>query len=155
MNEPSEIKGVLFIGTDTIEFAVGRVGYGWVEPLMESTQLMPELGKMLSEKGKFEEYHESLIESLAEIRDQIFCTYGMIPVQLLGGKCVRGYNRKNELNWLIEEATGYRMIVLSEHEETRFTIYGAFQGNVFDESGFESLVNKIKKASETDAFYEK
>lgn len=155
MIESSEIKGVIFIDIDKIEFAVGRVGDGWVEPLMEATHLMPELGKMLSASGRFEEHHESLIELLAEIRDQVFSTYGMIPVQVFGGKGVRAYDRRNELNWLIEEATGYRMIVLSEKEEARFTIHGAFQGKVFDESGFESLVDKIKKASETDAFYEK
>jgi len=155
MGEPSEIKGVIYIATDRIEFAVGRVGDGWIEPLMEATYLMPELGKMLSVSGRFEEYHESLIGLLAEIRDQVFSAYGMIPVQVFGGKGIRAYDRRSEVNWLIEEATGYRMIVLSELEEVRFTIHGAIQGKVVDESGFESLIDKIKKASETDAFYEK
>lgn len=145
MNEPSEIKGVLYIDTDRIEFAVGRVGDGWVEPLMEATHLMPELGKMLSDSGRFEDYHEKLIGLLAEIRDQVFNTFGMIPVQLFGGKGIIAYGRRNELNWLIEEATGYRMIVLSAQEEARFSVHEALQGKVLDESGFESLVDKIKK----------
>ncbi len=152
MNEPFEIKGVIYLGSDRIELIVGRVGDGWVEPLMESTQLMHELGKMKSVSGKFEHHHDDLIRILAQIRDQVFGTYGMIAVQLLGGGNFRTYDRRNELNWLIEEATGYRMVVLSEVEEERFSLHGALQGIAVDDSGFDSLVDKIKKASETDAF---
>jgi hypothetical protein len=155
MNEPFEIKGMIFIGSDTIEFAVARVGDGWLEPTMEATFLMPELGKMKSITGNFDRHYESLTEILAQIRDQIFASYGMIPVQVLAGESVRSFDRRNELNWLIEEATGYRMVVMNENEESRYSIHSALQGNVLDESGFESLLDKIKKASETDAFYEK
>lgn len=152
MDETTELKGVIYIDTNKIEFAVGQVGDGWVEPLMEATYLMPELEKMQAGTGRFEIHYETLIALLTEIRDQIFNTYGMIPVQIFGGEGVRVYDRKNELNWMIEEATGYRLVVLSEQERARFTIHSAFQGKVIDDSGFESLVDKIKKASETDAF---
>ncbi len=152
MDGQFEIKGVIFIDTDTIECVVGRVGDGWVEPVMEATYLIPELSKMKLTSVGFEKNHESLIATLIEIRDQIFSTYSMIPVQLLAGRMVTGYDRRSELNWLIEEATGYRMVVISEREEERFTMVRALQGTVIDDSGFESLVDQIKKASETDAF---
>ena len=152
MDNQFKIKGVIFIDSDRIEFVVGKVGDGWVEPLMEATYLMPELAKMKSTSGQFEKNHDMLIKALAKIRDQIFSSYSMISVQLLSGRMVRGYDRRNELNWLIEEATGYRMVVLNEKEEERFTLVSALQGSVIDDSGFESLVEKIKKASETDAF---
>jgi hypothetical protein len=152
MDGQFEIKGVIFIDDDTIECVVGRVGDGWVEPVMEATYLNPELSTMKRTSVGFEKNHESLIATLIEIRDQIFSSFALIPVQLMAGSVVRRYDRRNELNWLIEEATGYRMTVLNEQEESRFTVISALQGNVFDESGFISLVDQIKKASETDAF---
>jgi len=152
MQDQFVLKSVIYIGSTSIDMVVARVGEGWMEPVMESTHLFPVTRAFSENNPRAPESHDQLVVLLTELRNHIFEKYGMIPVELFAGTILAAYARRIELNWLIEEATGYRVFYLNDLEEERFSVYDALQKPIVTDESFNSLVAEIKKASETDAF---
>lgn len=142
--EAHEIKCVMFIGGDRIEMVTARVGDGWTESIFESTVHLDLLvrGQMHLDTSGHGVQH--MIHELATIRDDLYSKYGLIPVEIYAGSALRTVQNRSEFNWMVEEATGYRVMILSEQEELTFSIYNALQKSPVNTDSFNELIKEIE-----------
>jgi exopolyphosphatase/guanosine-5'-triphosphate,3'-diphosphate pyrophosphatase len=122
-NSPG-IKGAIDIGTNTILLLIADVSNDHVRVLHEE-QRTPRIGKGVDQNRVISmEAMERAIMVLIEYRDLIYEQYGVIPVMVTATSAVRDASNKAEFMMLIEEATGYRVRLLSGYEEADCTFRG-------------------------------
>jgi len=118
------IKAAIDIGTNTILLLIAEVQQGQVKTLYEE-QRLPRLGKDMGKRGFIAlDRMEAAILVLHQYRS-IIEKYGDIPVIVTATSAVRDASNKMEFLWMVEEATGYRVRLLSGAEEARCAFVGA------------------------------
>ncbi len=125
------------IGTNTVLLLVADVVDGVITPLYEDERI-PRLGKGVDGSGNLHpDKMMEVISVLVEYRDAIYEQYGGIPVVITATSAVRDAANRIEFLWMVEEATGYRIRILTGHEEADITFAGALsmlpearQGNI-------------------------
>lgn len=142
--ETHEIKCVMFIDGDRIDMVTARVGDGWTESIIESTILVDLMVKGQHYLDTSAPGVQLLIKELAAYRDDLYSKFGLIPVAIYAGYAFRTVQNRSELNWMVEEATGYRVIILSEQEEKAFSLYNALQKNPVGTESFDDLIKEIE-----------
>lgn len=112
------------IGTNTVLLLVAEVEDGRIREL-RSEQRIPRLGKGVDGSGNLApDRMMAVIEALVEYRD-IIAAYGFMDVVVSATSAVRDAANRIEFLWLVEEATGYRVRILSGEEEADTTFRGA------------------------------
>jgi len=112
------------IGTNTVLLLVADVEDGHVRELC-SEQRIPRLGKGVDATGNLApDRMMAVIEVLVEYRD-IIAEYGSMDVMVSATSAVRDAANRIEFLWLVEEATGYRVRILTGEEEADTTFRGA------------------------------
>lgn len=123
-SEPG-IKASIDIGTNTILLLVADTDGDRVHVLHE-IQRLPRIGRGVDASGAISmESMERAISVLIEFRDFIYAQWGVIPVMVTATSAVRDASNRVEFMWLVEEATGYRIRLLSGQEEAQCTYKGA------------------------------
>lgn len=118
------VKAAIDIGTNAVLLLIAEVSEGRVSPIKE-LQRLPRLGKGVDGTGSLSyDAMEAVIMVLHEYRGVIE-QYGEIPVVVTATSAVRDASNKMEFLWLVEEATGYRVRVLSGEEEAQCSYVGA------------------------------
>ncbi|KPQ00472.1 MAG: exopolyphosphatase / guanosine-5'-triphosphate,3'-diphosphate pyrophosphatase [Bacteroidetes bacterium HLUCCA01] len=119
------VKAAIDIGTNTILLLVADTESGNVTPLLEM-QRAPRLGAGVQQSKVLhpDKMHEAIL-ILHEYRELIAREYGDIPVRVTATSAVRDASNKIEFIWMVEEATGYRIRILTGSEESRFAFTGA------------------------------
>lgn len=119
------IKAAIDIGTNTVLLLIAKVASGVVTPLLEM-QRTPRLGAGMQRDAVLhpDKMHQ-VIMVLHEFRELIAREYGDIPVRVTATSAVRDASNKIEFLWMIEEATGYRISILTGAEESRHAFHGA------------------------------
>lgn len=119
------VKAAIDIGTNTVLLLVADVENGRVKPLLEM-QRLPRLGKGVDDKRVLSiDRMEAVIMVLHEYRTIIQEKFGEIPVIVTATSAVRDAQNKMEFIWMTEEATGYRVRLLSGSEEAKCSFSGA------------------------------
>lgn len=112
------------IGTNTVLLLVAEVEGGRIREL-RSEQRIPRLGKGVDAAGNLApDRMMAVIEALVEYRD-IIAGYGPMDVVVSATSAVRDAANRIEFLWLAEEATGYRIRILTGEEEADTTFTGA------------------------------
>lgn len=120
----SGIKAAIDIGTNTILLLIADVDDDIVRVLHEE-QRTPRIGKGVDKNRVISmEVMERAIMVLIEYRDLIYEQYGVVPVMVTATSAVRDASNRAEFMMLIEEATGYRVRLLSGSEEAECTFRG-------------------------------
>ncbi|MEN9839837.1 MAG: hypothetical protein RL177_1316 [Bacteroidota bacterium] len=113
------------IGTNTVLLLVADVNDGIVTPLYQD-QRIPRLGKGVDGSGNLSmDRMMAVIECLVEYRDAIYERFGVLPVVVTATSAVRDAANRIEFLWMVEEATGYRIRILTGDEEADTTFRGA------------------------------
>lgn len=113
------------IGTNTVLLLVADVADGVVTPLYQD-QRIPRLGKGVDASGNLSmDRMMAVIECLVEYRDAIYERFGVLPVVVTATSAVRDAANRIEFLWMVEEATGYRIRILTGDEEADTTFRGA------------------------------
>lgn len=113
------------IGTNTVLLLVADVDNDIVTPLYED-QRIPRLGKGVDGSGNLHpDKMMEVISVLVEYRDAIYDQFGVLPVVITATSAVRDAANRIEFLWMVEEATGYRIRILSGDEEADITFKGA------------------------------
>jgi exopolyphosphatase/guanosine-5'-triphosphate,3'-diphosphate pyrophosphatase len=113
------------IGTNTVLLLVADVDDGVVTPLF-SDQRIPRLGKGVDACGNLSmDRMMAVIECLVEYRDAIYERFGVLPLVVTATSAVRDAANRIEFLWMVEEATGYRIRILTGEEEATTTFRGA------------------------------
>ncbi len=113
------------IGTNTVLLLVADVDDGVVTPLYQD-QRIPRLGKGVDGSGNLSmDRMMAVIECLVEYRDAIYERFGVLPVVVTATSAVRDAANRIEFLWMVEEATGYRIRILTGDEEADTTFRGA------------------------------
>ena len=112
------------IGTNTVLLLVAEVQGGRIREL-RSEQRIPRLGKGVDATGNLApDRMMAVIEALVDYRDLI-AEYGSMEVLVSATSAVRDAANRIEFLWLVEEATGYRVRILTGEEEADTTFRGA------------------------------
>lgn len=120
------VKAAIDIGTNTVLLLVADVkSDGIVIPLHEE-QRFPRLGRGVDigknlQMGRM----EAVITDLHHYRNVIQDNFGEISVIVTATSAVRDASNKMEFLWMTEEATGYRVRLLSGEEEAECAYLGA------------------------------
>lgn len=123
--EGDGIRASIDIGTNTVLLLVAEVKDGKLTVLHQD-QRIPRLGKGVdSSKNLSSDSMMRVIEVLIAYRNFIYDHYGVIPVVVTATSAVRDASNRIEFMWLVEEATGYRLRLLSAAEEAETTFRGA------------------------------
>lgn len=112
------------IGTNTVLLLVAEVEGGRIREL-RSEQRIPRLGRGVDGSGNLApDRMMAVIEALVDYRD-IIAEYGIMDVVVSATSAVRDAANRIEFLWLVEEATGYRVRILTGEEEADTTFRGA------------------------------
>jgi exopolyphosphatase/guanosine-5'-triphosphate,3'-diphosphate pyrophosphatase len=122
---PQAVKAAAIdIGTNTVLLLVAEVEGGRIREL-RTEQRIPRLGKGVDAAGNLApDRMLAVIEALVEYRD-IIAEYGQMEVVVSATSAVRDAANRIEFLWLAEEATGYRIRILTGEEEADTTFTGA------------------------------
>ncbi len=113
------------IGTNTVLLLVADVVDGIITPLYEEERI-PRLGKGVDGSGNLHpDKMMEVISVLVEYRDAIYERFGVLPVVITATSAVRDAANRIEFLWMVEEATGYRIRILTGDEEADITFVGA------------------------------
>ncbi len=113
------------IGTNTVLLLVADVENGIVRSLYED-QRIPRLGKGVDGSGNLSmDKMMDVISVLVEYRDTVYERFGVLPVVVTATSAVRDAANRIEFLWMVEEATGYRIRILTGDEEADTTFNGA------------------------------
>lgn len=113
------------IGTNTVLLLVADVIDGIITPLYEDERI-PRLGKGVDGSGNLHpDKMMEVISVLVEYRDAMYERFGGIPVVITATSAVRDAANRIEFLWMVEEATGYRIRILTGDEEADITFAGA------------------------------
>ncbi|MDP2267615.1 MAG: Ppx/GppA family phosphatase [Deltaproteobacteria bacterium] len=113
------------IGTNTVLLLVADVVDGVITPLYED-QRIPRLGKGVDGSGNLSmNKMMEVISVLVEYRDAVYERFGVLPVVVTATSAVRDAANRIEFLWMVEEATGYRIRILTGDEEADITFAGA------------------------------
>lgn len=142
------IRASIDIGTNTVLLLVANIRNGLIEVLHEDER-MPRLGNGVDQHRNLSvDSMERVIGVLIEYRNYIYDRFGVIPVVVTGTSAVRDAENRIEFLWLVEEATGYRVRILSQREETGITFKGAL--SVLDPR-VSSFIQTETRRNATDA----
>jgi len=112
------------IGTNTVLLLVAEVEGRQIREL-RTEQRIPRLGKGVDAAGNLApDRMMAVIEALVDYRD-IIAEYGQMEVVVSATSAVRDAANRIEFLWLVEEATGYRVRILTGEEEADTTFHGA------------------------------
>jgi exopolyphosphatase/guanosine-5'-triphosphate,3'-diphosphate pyrophosphatase len=138
-NALNGIRAAIDIGTNTVLLLVAEIKQGKIKVLKEF-QRIPRLGRGVDASGNLDSASmERTINVLIELRDSIYESYGVIPVILTGTSAVRDASNRVEFLRLVEEATGYRLRILSPKEEAEITFKGALSDLNFENYDSNSI----------------
>lgn len=113
------------IGTNTVLLLVADVVDGIITPLFEDERI-PRLGKGVDGSGNLHpDKMMEVISVLVEYRDAIYERFGVLPIVITATSAVRDAANRIEFLWMVEEATGYRIRILTGDEEADITFKGA------------------------------
>lgn len=113
------------IGTNTVLLLVADVVDGIITPLYEDERI-PRLGKGVDGSGNLHpDKMMEVISVLVEYRDAIYERFGVLPIVITATSAVRDAANRIEFLWMVEEATGYRIRILTGDEEADITFKGA------------------------------
>jgi exopolyphosphatase / guanosine-5'-triphosphate,3'-diphosphate pyrophosphatase len=139
-NSPG-IKAAIDIGTNTILLLVADVDNDNVRVLHEE-QRTPRIGKGVDQNRVISmEAMERAFLVLIEYRNFIYEQYGVIPVMVTATSAVRDASNKAEFMMLIEEATGYRVRLLSGSEEADCTFRGGLSQLELDSESTYTVID--------------
>lgn len=112
------------IGTNTVLLLVADVEGGMITELLNE-QRIPRLGKGVDASGNLSmDRMLAVVEVLVEYRDMI-ARHGQMEVVVTATSAVRDAANRIEFLWLVEEATGYRIRILTGEEEADLSFQGA------------------------------
>lgn len=147
MVESYDIQCAIYFDANKLEILVARVGDGWIESVEESTVFVDLMIKGQDHIDTTGKGAQQLIQELAQVRDHLYEKYGMISVVIFAGYAMRVIQNRSELNWMIEEATGYRVAILTQEEELVFSLSSALQNHPINSESFDDLVKRIQSES--------